>query len=459
MARRERTIVPDAALRSLVDAHAQPFALLDREFNIVACNELYAQAYARQPADALIGRKCFEISHRSDEKCELNGEECPLERVFASGEAVQVMHRHFESGGREAEYLAIHGSPLYGADGEVRYMGETMCPLRLGGEALFDEPQPADEAPLVAGIRRILAMVAESNLPVLISGEAGTGKKTAAQLIHLQSSRAGREFVVVDCAAFARELLQDALFGHEAGAFAFSRDAKPGLVEVADKGTLFLGEIGELSSADQARLLRFVETQAYRRIGGTELRKADVRMICSTNRDLREMVGEGHFRADLYYRLAGMHVDLPPLRHRREDVPPLARFFGKRFGGPFQTIGDEAIRLLCEYPFPGNVRELRNLIEQAVARARGDSIGPEHIPPEVHRVKRLPAAVESANCYRMPVEVERTAITSEAVARALRRARGKRREAARLLGISERTLYRWLSKADGTVNHAENASS
>jgi transcriptional regulator with GAF, ATPase, and Fis domain len=234
----------------------------------------------------------------------------------------------------------------------------------------------------------VLEKVAASDLTVLVRGETGTGKELVARAIHRASKRSQRPLVVQDCSAIPANLIESILFGHERGSFTGAADRKQGCFEVADGGTLFLDEIGELDISLQPKLLRVLETREVQRVGGTRMIPVDVRVVAATNRDLRQMVNEGTFREDLYYRLSVVQVDLPPLRERPEDVPALANQFleesakrGHHAEGTHFTITRDAMMKLQAYPWPGNVRELKNTIERAVSLADGVELGMHDLLP------------------------------------------------------------------------------
>ncbi len=233
----------------------------------------------------------------------------------------------------------------------------------------------------------VLEKVAASDLTVLVRGETGTGKELVARAIHRASKRAQRPLIVQDCSAIPANLIESILFGHERGSFTGAADRKRGCFEVADGGTLFLDEIGELDISLQPKLLRVLETREVQRVGGTKMIPVDVRVVAATNRDLRQMVNEGTFREDLYYRLTVVQVDLPALRERSEDIPALADQFleesakrGQREGAGF-SITEDAMTKLQAYPWPGNVRELKNTIERAVSLADGTELGMHDLMP------------------------------------------------------------------------------
>jgi two-component system response regulator AtoC len=283
---------------------------------------------------------------------------------------------------------------------------------------------------------------------VLLLGETGTGKGVMARLIHDLSPRAERPFVSVTCSALAETLMESELFGHEKGAFTDARTLKRGLVEVAAGGTLFLDEIGELSLGLQSKLLGFIEDRTFRRVGGTDDLKADVRVITATNRRLEDEVAAGRFRQDLFYRLRVLPIELPPLRHRRSDVPLLAETFVQRFNQEFgkriDGLDPEVLALLDAYPWPGNVRELSNVLERAVLLTEGSEIGVEALPPEVRGAAEKD---ENLGPYTLgPSGIDLEELERELLMEALRRSEGNRTEAGRLLGLSRHQIRNRLKK-------------
>ncbi len=298
------------------------------------------------------------------------------------------------------------------------------------------------QSPRMREVVDLACRVAATDVPVLILGETGVGKEVLARLIHARSTRADAPFVVVDGGAIPEALLPSELFGHERGAFTGADRAKPGLFEVASGGTLFLDEVGELSPANQTALLRVLDTGTFRRVGGLREQRADARLICATNRDLPALVRRGLFRQDLFYRIAAVTIEIPPLRHRREDIEALVAHwlavFGERFGATCR-MSREAMEVLTRHPWPGNVREAFHAVQAAAALCDSEEIRPEHLPARVRAPVEPPA--DDPGDFPTLDELERRHIR-----RALQRARGNRAEAARLLGISERTLYRKIAE-------------
>jgi len=284
--------------------------------------------------------------------------------------------------------------------------------------------------------------VAPTNSTVLICGESGTGKELVARAIHYNSLRAGGPFVAVDCTALPETLLESELFGHVKGAFTGAVADKKGLFEVADGGTIFLDEVGDISPAIQAKLLRVLQERAFKPVGGTKTIQVDVRVVAATNKNLEELVRKGSFREDLYYRLSVIPLYIPPLREREGDIPLLARHFVRKYaeenGKEVEGISDEALRLLVQYPWPGNVRELENVIEQAVTLATGSLITPEDLPEHIKsgRIEHLANNITLQGTLKDTIET----LEKELILKALREAGGNQYRAAKRLGLSRQNL-------------------
>jgi DNA-binding NtrC family response regulator len=300
-------------------------------------------------------------------------------------------------------------------------------------------------SPALRQVVLTLEKVAPARTPVLIEGESGVGKELLAQHLHRLSPRAGKAFVDVNCAAVASTLLESELFGHEKGAFTSAAAEKPGLVEVADGGTLFLDEVGEMPPDLQTKLLRVLDSGTFYRVGATRKRRADFRLVAATNRDLAAEVAAGRFRKDLFYRINGVRVVVPPLRERPEDVPLLVEHFSRSLPHP-RRFSAEALAALAAHDWPGNVRELRFAVERALLLAEGDAIERHDLPPEIRAgdgaaltAAPAPAAAPSAPPARGAPEAAR-------VRHALEQARWNRQKAAALLGVSPRTLFRWMQR-------------
>ena len=292
------------------------------------------------------------------------------------------------------------------------------------------------------------ARVARTETTVLLTGESGTGKEVVARFIHHGSKRSNGPFIAINCAALPDQLLESELFGHERGAFTGAVAAKPGRIELANGGVLFLDEVGEMAPAVQAKVLRVLEEREFQRLGGTKLHRADIRVIAATNRDLMAEIGRGQFREDLYYRLGVFEIALPPLRDRSDDILELADGFleemGQIVGRPAAGISREARDLLTTYHWPGNVRELRNAIERAVILADGGTIRREHLPVTTPRAS---ASLDPGAGEKFPAGgVNLEAIERSLVVKALAQARHNKTRAAKLLGLTRAQLYTRIEK-------------
>jgi DNA-binding NtrC family response regulator len=441
------TVLPE--LVSYLEGLPEPHILFDRQYRILAANAAYRRQFS--PTGSVIGRACFEVSHHFSVPCDQAGESCPLARSRESGQRERVLHLHHTPHGES--YVNIELAPLRDARGEQTYFIEKMEPLRVA------QGQPAAQGLIgrSAAFQRMLELVSRvgpSQASVLLLGESGTGKELVAQAVHEASPRAAHALVVVDCASLPETLFESELFGHERGAFTGASTSKPGLVEAASGGTLFLDEVGDIPLPMQVKLLRLLESGTYRRVGSTELRHADVRVVAATHRDLKAMVADGRFREDLYYRLSTFPIALPPLRERVDDIPTLAVALLARVAPQRRmALSPGALTRLQQHAFPGNVRELRNVLERAALLADGHRIDAVH----VERALEYDAAPMPPRAGTMPRAVPPTAPAADASLRGVERAalqaqlnthRGSRAELARKLGISERSLYRKLRELD-----------
>ncbi len=315
------------------------------------------------------------------------------------------------------------------------------------------EDVPVILDPAMQGIFATLERIATTPLPVLLLGETGSGKEVMAEFLHEQSRRPRERMVRLNCACFTEELLESALFGHERGAFTGAVSARPGVVQAAHGGTLFLDEIGELSAAAQAKLLRFLESGEFTPVGSTQSRRVDVRVIAATHRDLLGLAQSGGFRKDLYFRLNGATITIPPLRERRSEIAPLARLFLRRaavrMDRPEPRIAPALVAALESYAWPGNVRELRNCMDRAVAMSTGATLTLADFAfdgvlssvdgaPAVHAVAA--AASQTDEVQAGSVRDQIRAFERDRIVAALRETGGNQTRAATLLGISRRTL-------------------
>ncbi len=311
--------------------------------------------------------------------------------------------------------------------------------IRLKNEIrrYYGAPNIIGESKAMQSIFALLDKVSRTESTVLILGESGTGKELIASTIHYQSSRKDKAIIRVNCAALPENLIESELFGYEKGAFTGAAGRKPGRFELADGGSIFLDEIGDLPLLTQTKILRVLETRTFERLGGTSSVSVDVRIIAATNKDLQKEVKKETFREDLYYRLNVIPVLLPPLRKRKEDIPLLVEAFIRRFNdqmGTKASFSRKSLELLMEYPFPGNVRELLNVVERCVALAADDLIRPKDLPAHISQPSRAKTSVVSLQ--EITAEAEKNHIIA-----ILRLTKGNRTQAAEILGISRKTLW------------------
>ena len=422
---------PLTELLSLLDASSEPYVVFDRQYRILAANATYRQ---RAGADSVVGRCCYEVSHHYPVPCDQAGETCPLSQSLKSGKRERVLHLHHTPRGEE--YVDIELTPIRDSSGEIAYFVERMAGMNQA-KGLPSDQGLVGRAPVFQQMLALVARVAPSDAVVLLEGESGTGKELVANALHQTSRRASAPFIAVDCSGIPETLFESELFGHERGAFTGAVARKPGLVEAASGGTLFLDEVGELPPTMQVKLLRLLETGTYRRVGSTEIRRADVRIVSATHRSLSAMVDAGSFRADLYYRLNIFPIRVPPLRERLTDVPLLAESLLTRVAsGRSLTLTPAALERLKSLTYRGNVRELRNILERASLMCDGDRIDVEHLgePP----IEPLAMPASEAGRGR-PLRREPLSLADAFAAH-----RGTLRELAEKLGLSERTLYRRL---------------
>jgi len=300
------------------------------------------------------------------------------------------------------------------------------------------------ESTAMRHVFRLVEQVAQRDATVLLRGESGTGKERIAQLIHRQSLRRDMPMISVHCGALTETLLESELFGHEKGAFTGAHQRKPGRFEMADGGTLFLDEIGDIASSVQVKLLRVLQERKFERVGGTDTLAVDVRIIAATHRNLEEMMKEGTFREDLFYRLSVFPIEIPPLRNRKEDIPVLAKSFLAHYGRGKVVLGKKAENALIRYQWPGNVRELENLMELATILCPKGEIGTEHLPPGL--AHGLSETVVNGE-FQLPENgVVMDQLEKSLILQALDRSGGNKSGAAELLGLSRRQLYSRLEK-------------
>ena len=442
---------PLPELIAFLDGLPEPHIVFDLQYRILAANTAYRQQFS--PQRSVIGRTCYEVSHNFSVPCDQAGESCPMALSRESGQRERVLHLHHTPHGEE--YVNIELAPLPGEDGTPVFFVEKMEPLRVA-ESRPNVQGLVGRAPAFRQMLELVARVAPSRAAVLLLGESGTGKELVAHALHDASPRAGKSLVAVDCSSLPEALFESELFGHERGAFTGAAGQRGGLVEAASGGTLFLDEVGDIPLPMQVKLLRLLETGTYRRVGSTDLRHADIRVVSATHRDLPAMVAEGRFREDLYYRLCTFPIRLPALRERTEDIALLAAALLERVASPRHLrLSRDALIQLSSLDYPGNVRELRNLLERATLLCDGDTVEGVHIQKAVDtgiwarpaRHSPTPLVLQPAASSSVATVASGSSLKSleRDTLRALAAAHtGSRAELAAQLGMSERSLYRKL---------------
>lgn len=450
---------PLPELMSFLEGLPEPHILFDTQYRILAANAAYRRQFS--PDRSVVGRTCYEVSHHFHVPCDQAGESCPLIKARESGQRERLLHLHHTPKGEE--YVNIELAPLLNAEGEQAFFIEKMESLRVAqGHAAAQGL--IGRSPVFQDMLALVARVAPAMATVLLLGESGTGKELVAKAVHEASARAAKALVPVDCSSLPENLFESELFGHERGAFTGANTARGGLVEAASGGTLFLDEVGDIPLSMQVKLLRLLETGTYRRVGSTEQRHADIRVVSATHRNLDQMVAQGRFREDLYYRLSTFPIHLPALRERRDDIALLAMALLTRVAPKRKLdISASALLLLQAQDYPGNVRELRNLLERSALLCDGDTLDATHVEQALRSGRRpvVPIATRLALPGQTPVNGADTSPASAprllpsgkhalktmelaALEQLVGAHKGSRAELATQLGISERSLYRKL---------------
>jgi transcriptional regulator with PAS, ATPase and Fis domain len=430
------------SLVSYLEYESRPAIVLDPAYRILAANTAYQRQFgvAGQPH---VGRRCYQVSHHYDVPCDQAGEHCPMKQAAAVRGADRVLHIHHTP--RGPEHVDVELRPIFDARMEIVASVERLSTVR-GASARPSAEGLVGRAPVFNEAISALRRVAPSMMPVLLRGESGTGKELFAHALHESSARAQRPFVVVDCSGITETLFESELFGYEKGSFTGAAARKPGLVETAQGGTLFLDEIGDVPLSMQVKLLRLIETGTFRRVGGIETQRADFRLVAATHKPLEAMLAAGQFRADLYFRISAFPIELPALRERAGDIALLAASILQRIAAAHGkppgriSLAPAALALLEAYRWPGNIRELRNVLERACLLSDDGEIQPAHLPAHV-RAGSTPA--EAASAPTVP-RVGGRRLADVELARIAAGFTGRRSELAAQLGISERTLYRRL---------------
>jgi len=448
----------DLALRAALEGVSAAFASLGRVFLCVDAG--FRVLHASSLLDRLIGRGSAEAARGRPVAqllgAELFGPSGTLRQLLLAGERREGWRSMLTVGDTKPRLVSLTAAPFPSDPGSV-------CDPRVAYIVVL-RPAEEDEAaagggspfpgligrsPAMERVFRLIENLEQSEATVLLTGESGTGKEVLARAIHAHSPRRGGPFVAVNCGALPGELLESELFGHVRGAFTGAVRERAGRFEVAAGGTLFLDEVADLPLQLQVKLLRVLQERTFERVGESQSRRTDARIIAATNLDLRRAVQEGRFREDLFYRLRVVPIELPPLRERREDIEPLATYLLARVAGRHGRalrFSPDALRALLDYAWPGNVRELENALEYAVAVCKGQTILPEDLPAELQQGGASTTTADSSAADPHG-DQRRSSADAQVLRHALEAHRWRRVEAARALGISRATLWRRMREA------------
>lgn len=440
--------LPDSQVQALVsylDQEAQPAIVLDTDYNILAANTAYQRQFGLA-GRSHVGDKCFRVSHHYEVPCDQAGEHCPMKKALEKRGPDRVLHIHHTP--RGPEHVNVELRPILDELRNVVGYVEHLVTVRQASARASSEGLVGRSASFMAALEA-LQRVAPARLPVLLLGESGSGKELFARALHEASERARGPFVVVDCSGLSETLFESELFGYEKGAFTGAATRKHGLVETARGGTLFLDEIGDVPLGMQVKLLRLIETGTFRRVGGVETLHADFRLVAATHKPLREMVADGRFRQDLFYRISAFPIELPPLRERAEDIPILVESFLQRMASSTRPlrVTPAAMASLAAHDWPGNIRELRNVLERASLFADDGVIDVPQLPPLQVSNEGMGVSARGMDSRERRASASGKKMGDAELARLAQEFSGTRSELAQQLGLSERTLYRRLKGA------------
>ncbi len=422
-------------LESVFDQLSDALVLYDPEFRITGVNRTAEKLFGMTSAE-MLGKHCQEIF-----KCSLCEPGCGVLVGLNQTPGAPHCTVRLNTGNGMERLVVMRTTQMYDDGGHLSGVVATIKDVTE--EASPQKREIIAESPSMREVLNFVRRVAASEATtILLEGENGTGKDLIAKTLHYQSLRQAEPFIAINCAAIPETLLESELFGYEKGAFTDARSQKRGIFELADKGTLFLDEIGEIPLMLQAKLLRVLEDQSFRRLGGLKDIQLDLRVVAATNKNLREAVKEGAFRQDLYFRLNVIQILIPPLRDRTEDIVPLTQFFvdhyNRKFKRSIEGVTEGAAKLLLAHSWPGNVRELRNAIERAMILEEGSLITPASLPIAVSRPE---AGASQAPALEIPTEgLSLEENERGLLARALEKTNGNQTQAARLLRITRDTL-------------------
>ncbi len=441
--------------RVILSSIAEGVFTVDKDRKITSFNAA-AERITGVPESRAIGKRCNEVFH--SDVCETA---CQLNKTMITGqEALDIPVNIINHAGRSVP-ISVSTAVLRDDDGNVLGAVETFRDLtaienlRKELRRSYSFEDIVTKSPALLKIINILPDIADSGSNVLIQGPSGSGKELFARAVHNLSPRRDKPYAVINCGTLPPQLFESELFGYVRGAFTDAKKDKPGKIASAEGGTLFLDEVGELPIQTQVKLLRLVQQREYEPVGSVKPLRTDIRIVAATNKNLLERVHHGKFREDLYYRLAVIRIDLPPLTARREDIPILVdhfiHLFNARFGKNILSVSSRVMEILLRYNFPGNIRELENTIEYGFAVSHGRTIEEDHLPeelrfPDKNKDDGYVSSIHSSSYQMSELRSKRISIGPKEIREALKRNNGRRVDAATELGIDRTTLWRKMKK-------------
>ena len=432
-------------LSSILEGFDCPAILVSADYEILATNKNYEQAFGK--LDLSQTQHCFKISHGYKVPCDQAGEDCPLGAAKKSGHKERVLHIHQTPNGKE--HVDVEMLPIQDKQGKLLYFVELLHPVPLASGEIANQELIGESEAFKTMLSKV-ARVGKTEASVLLLGESGTGKELAARAIHMASARKDKPMVTLECAGLSDSLFESELFGHVKGAFTGAHSTRKGLVELANGGTLFLDELGDIPLSMQVNLLRLLETGTFRPVGSGEVHSSDFRLICATHKNLYQMMEDGLFRSDLFYRINVFPIQLPSLRERVSDIPLLAKSLLARMDREQKyKLTQSAIHLLSNYSYRGNIRELRNLLTRALVitdtNVIDQNVIEQCIDQSIELSKNSETEILAESPQKTPAPNSWQNLRSHEanyIQQVLESVAGNKDKAAAILGISLRSLYR-----------------
>ncbi|SMF39085.1 sigma54 specific transcriptional regulator, Fis family [Alteromonadaceae bacterium Bs31] len=433
-------------MAQLLNGFEHPAILVSEDYEILAVNTLYQQAFGEIRLTEQAPQHCYQVSHGYSQPCDKSGEDCPMQRARISGKRTRILHIHQTKNG--AEHIEIEMLPLPPSENGRGAFVELMKPIPLASGVRQSQTM-VGSSPAFLHMLDSISKVSRSDASVLLLGETGTGKELAARAIHQSSQRSEKPLITLECSGLTDTLFESELFGHSKGAFTGASSAKKGLVELAHGGTLFLDEIADVPLSMQVKLLRLLENRTFRPIGSTEIQSSDFRLICATHKNIKQLIAEEKFRADLFHRINVFPIRLPSLQERLEDLPQIARALLQQVSTEREYfLTDSAIQQIAQQSLEGNIRELRNILNRAIVLADTNVLD-RNVIAECLEIEQPPAEAPVTKAHYSGVDgwVDLKTLENNYLQNMHHAMQGNVSRMADVLGISVRSLYRKLKES------------